>query len=329
MKPKLALVGAGRFGGNHLRVLMELEKEKRCTLVGVVDSKVEVLEQIAKKYAINTSTNPDDFINDVDAVDIVTPSNTHFDLCKKFLAAGKHVLVEKPLTTSYAEAKEVVGLALDQGKTLMVGHIFRYNSAVQKVKELIEKGELGQIYYMFGHFAGLKNPRTDSGAIYTYTIHHIDIYNYLLEKLPEEVTCCSGHFLERKELEDVAILTLKYPTGTLGFIEGSWLPPGKQRDLTVVGSKKSVTSDLLKQTLCLYDSYIEKHGNQFKAIDQGSKELKVEFKEPLKLELLEFMKSIKTGRKPLSDGQAALASINIIENALKSAKLGRTVRLKQ
>ena len=328
MKPKLALVGAGRFGSNHLRVLTELEKEKKCTLVGVIDSKPEVLEQIAKKYNVNTSTNPDDFLKDVDAIDIVTPSNTHFNLCKKFLAAGKHVFVEKPLTTSYVEAKELVRLAIEQRKTLMVGHIFRYNSAVHKIKELIEQGELGQIYYMFGHFAGLKDPRLDGGALHTYTVHHIDIYNYLLENLPEEVTCCTGHFLGRKELEDVAILTLKYPSGTLGIVEGSWLPPGKSRDLTVVGSKKSVTSDLLKQTLYLYDSHIEKHGNQFKAIDQGSTDIKLEFKEPLKLELLDFIQSIKTGRKPLSDGQAALNSINIIENALKSAKLGRTVRLK-
>ena len=327
MKPKLALVGAGRFGSNHLRVLTELEKEKKCSLVGVIDSKLEVLEQIAKKHNIHTSTNPDDFLDDVDAVDIVTPSDTHFNLCKKFLAAGKHVFVEKPLTTSYVEAKELLRLAIEQEKTLMVGHIFRYNSAVNKIKELIEKGELGQIYYMSGHFTGLKDPRLDGGALYTYTVHHIDIYNYLLENLPEEVSCCTGHFLGRNEFEDLAIISLRYPSGTLGIVEGSWLPPGKNRDLTVVGSKKSVTTDLLNQTLCLYDAYIKKHGKQFKAIDDGSTDIKLEFKEPLRLEILDFIRCIETGVEPLSNGQDASNSINIMENALKSAKLGKSVRL--
>ena len=327
MRPKIVLIGVGKFGKNHLRVLNELDKRGLCELYGVVDTRPEILENIARTYKIRTSPNLDTFLEDIDAIDLVTPTNTHFNVCKKCLDAGKHVFVEKPLTTSSAEAKELIQLAHEKEKILMVGHIFRYNSAVQKIKELIEKGELGQIYYMSGHFNGLKDPRLDGGALYTYTVHHIDIYNYLLEKIPEEVTCCTGHFLGRKEFEDLAILTLKYPSGTLGIVEGSWLPPGKNRDLTVVGSKKSVTSDLLKQTLHLYDSHIEKHGRHFKAIDQGSTEIKLEFKEPLRLELLDFIQSIKTGREPLSDGQAALNSIKVMEKALESAKLRRSVRL--
>ena len=322
------MVGVGRFGKNHLRILKELEKEKLCTLYGVADAKTDALESVRKSHGVPTSTNFNDFLTEnVDAIDIVTPTNTHFNICKECLNAGKHVFVEKPLTTSYAEATELIELAREQGKILMVGHIFRYNSAVQKIKELMEKGELGEIYYLFGHFMGLKDPRLDVGALYNYTVHHIDIYNYLLEKLPEEVTCCTGHFLGRKKFEDVAILTLRYPSGTLGIIEGSWLPPGKHRDLTVVGSKKSVTSDLLKQTLELHNSHMEIHDGQFKAIDQGTTEVKLEFKEPLRLELLDFIESIDTGRKTLADGQAALNVIKVTEKALESARLRRTVRV--
>jgi UDP-N-acetylglucosamine 3-dehydrogenase len=325
-KPSIVLVGAGRFGMNHLRVLKELEEEGLCTFVGVVDTRLDVLKNVKKSCNVTASPQLNDFLTgNTDSIDIVTPTDTHFSICKECLNAGKHVFVEKPLTTSYVEAEELAQIAREQSKILMVGHIFRYNSAVQKIKEFIQKEELGEIYYLFGHFMGIKDPRLDIGALYNYTVHHIDTYNYLLEKLPQEVTCTAGHFLGRKKFEDVAIITLKYPSGTIAMTEGSWLPPGKCRDLTVVGSKKSVASDLLKQTLKLYNSRIEIHNGQLKAIDQGVTEINLEIKEPLRLELLDFIESINTGRKPLADGQSALNVIKVMEKALESARLGRTV----
>ena len=330
-KPKIVLIGVGKFGKNHLRVLKELEGQGACKLYGVVDIKSETLKVVGKGHKFKTSVDFHDFLkdDDVDAVDVVTPTSTHFVICKECLAAGKHVFVEKPLTTSYVEAKELVQIAEEQRKTLMVGHIFRYNFAVRKIKELIEKGELGQVYYLFGHFMGLKDPKFDVGALFNYTVHHIDIYNYLLQKLPEEVTCCVGFFLGRNEFEDVALLVLKYPANVIGIVEGSWLPPGKHRDLTVVGSKKSITSNILKQTLKLHDSHIEIHDGRFKAIDRGATESKLEFKEPLKLELLDFIESIKTRQKPLANGQAALNVIKVAEKALESARLKRSVRINE
>jgi UDP-N-acetylglucosamine 3-dehydrogenase len=225
------------------------------------------------------------------------------------------------------QAKQLVQIAEEQNKTLMVGHVFRYNSAVRKIKELLNEGKLGQVYYMFGHFMGLKDPRLDVGAVFNFTVHHIDIYNYLLDKLPEEVTCCVGFFLQRKDFEDVAFLALKYPGNILGIVEGSWLPPGKYRDLTVVGSRKSVTSDLLKQTLELHNIYIEAQHGQLKAVDKGSTKIDIRFEEPLKLELLDFIKCIKTGQTPLADGRSALSVVKTAEKAIESAKLGRSVRI--
>jgi UDP-N-acetylglucosamine 3-dehydrogenase len=160
-------------------------------------------------------------------------------------------------------------------------------------------------------------------------VHHIDIYDYLLEKLPEEVMSCTGHFLGRKEFEDVAIIILKYPSGTLGIIECSWLPPGKFRDLTIVGSKKSLTSDLLSQTLELHDICIETQNGRLKAKNRGSRRIDLEFREPLKLELLDFIECVKTGRKPLADGQVALNIIKVAEKALESARLGRSVKVNE
>jgi len=327
-KPKIVLVGVGRFGKNHLRILKELEREGLCTLHGVVDKNSAVLEKLRKSHGVETSTDLNDFLtDDVDAIDIITPTDTHFPIGYKCLEAGKHVFVEKPLTTSYVQAKQLVQIAEEQSKILMVGHIFRYNSAVRKIKELLKDGKLGQVYYMFGHFMGLKDPRLDVGAVFNYTVHHIDIYNYLLDKLPEEVTCCVGYFLQRKDFEDVAFLALKYPGDILGIIEGSWLPPGKHRDLTVVGSRKSVTSDLLNQTLELHNIYIKTHNEQLKAVNEGATKIDIRFEEPLKLELLDFIECVKTGRKPLADGRSALSVIKTAEKAIESARLGRSVRI--
>ena len=327
-KPKIVLAGVGKFGKNHLRVLKELEMEGLCTLHGVVDIRGAVLEKVGKSHGVKTSTDLNDFFtNDVDAIDIVTPTDTHFAICYKCLEDGKHVFVEKPLTTSYVQAKQLVQIAEEQRKILMAGQIFRYNSAVRKIKELLKEGELGQVYYMFGHFTGLKDPRLDVGAVFNYTVHHIDIYDYLLDKLPEEVTCCIGYFLQRKDFEDVAFLALRYPSNILGIVEGSWLPPGKHRDLTVVGSRKSVTSDLLNQTLELHNAYIEAQYGQLKAVNEGSTKIDIRFEEPLKLELLDFIECIKTGRKPLADGRTALSVIKTAEKAIESARLGRSVRI--
>lgn len=313
---------------NHLRVWRELEKEGHCAFVGVIDSRLDVLEGVKRSFNVTVSPNMSDFLaEDIDAIDVVTPTDTHFIIGAECLNARKHVLLEKPFTANYAEAEKLIQIARKQNRILMVGHIFRYNSAVQKIKELVQRSELGRVYYLFGHFMGVKDPRTDVGALHNYAVHHVDAYNYIMNELPQEVTCNTGHFLERPEFEDVAFLTLRYKSGVLGHVEGSWLPPGKSRDLTIVGSKKSVTSDLLEQTLILYENRIEERDGQLKAVDQGSKEIKVDFKEPLKLELLDFVNSINTGQKPLADEQSALDVVKIMEKGLESAKLKKTVSM--
>lgn len=328
-QPKILLVGVGKFGKNHLRVLKDLENVGLCELRGVADLNSNNLSVATKKYGVGTSTNFHDFLGDgVDAVDVVTSSSTHYGIAKECLTVGKHVFVEKPLTTCYREAKELVELAEKQDKTLMVGHIFRYNFAVRQIKQLIEKGKLGKIYYLFGHFMGLKTPKPDVGALINYTVHHIDIYNYLLQQTPKEVTCNLSYPLGRK-YEDVAWVALKYPGGVTAFIEGGWLPPGKHRDLTVVGSHKSVFSDLLEQTVEIHHSYIDCDGGKFQAVDRGFEKgtlpFDQKFKEPLKLELQDFISAIKTGQQPISNGNTALSVIKTIEKAYESALQHRTI----
>jgi predicted dehydrogenase len=330
MKPKIVLIGVGKFGKNHLRVLKELEKDGLCTLYGVADKRNEILETVRKNYDVATTTNLTEFLkSDIDAVDIVTPADTHFELCRKCLEAGKHVFVEKPLATKYTEARKLVQFAAGKKRILMVGLIYRYNPAVKKIKEFIDLGELGKIYYMLGHYMGFKDPRTDVGALLNFAVHHIDIYDYLLEEIPEEIACSTGYFLGRKNFEDLAVLVLRYRNDATGIIEGGWLPPGNCRDLTVVGSEKSITSDLSKQTIILHDIHVERNDGTLKAVDKGSSTLYVKFEEPLKLELKDFIECIKTGRKPTAHSEAASRSVMIAEKALKSARLKRSVKLNE
>jgi predicted dehydrogenase len=328
MKPKIVLVGVGKFGKNHLRVLKELEKDGLCTLYGVVDKRDDILENVRRNYNVTTTSNLTEFLKtDIDAVDIVTPADTHFEVCKECLAAGKHVFVEKPLAIKYAEARKLVQFAADKNRILMVGLIYRYNPAVKKIKELIDLEKLGKIYYMYGHYMGFKEPRAEVGALLNFAVHHIDIYDYLLEELPEEVTCSVAYFLGRENFEDLAVLVLRYGNGAVGVIESGWLPPGNYRDLTVVGSKKSVTSDLSKQTVILHDIRMEKNNGTFKAIDKGALTLDVKFEEPLKLELKDFIECIKTEKKPIADVETASRTVIIAEKALESAHLKRSVEI--
>ena len=327
MKPRIALIGAGNFGRNHLRVLRELEDLDLCELAGVADLTPENLRFAYRNYRLLTCRDYHKLLNDgVDAVDIVTPASTHHKICMDSLEAGKHVFVEKPLATSYYDAQQIVASAKAENKTLMVGHIFRYNFAVRKIRELINKGVLGEIHYLYGHFMGLKTPKPDVGALANYAVHHIDIYNYLLDETPREVTCHLSYPLGRP-LEDVAWLALKYD-GASAFVEGSWLPPGKRRDLTVVGSRKSVISDLLEQTVEIHHSHLD---DELRAVDggfeKGTLPFDQKFKEPLKLELQSFVDAINNGKQPLSNGDTALSVVETIEKAYVSARLGKTVKL--
>lgn len=330
MKPKIALVGVGKFGKNHLRVLTELDEAGICKFVGVADVNKEVLQTITNPK-IKLVKDYRDFLvdKDVDALDIVTPADTHFRICEDALAADKHVFTEKPLATCYMDGRELVRMATKHQKTLMVGHIFRYNFAVRMIKELIEKKELGKIYCLFGHLMDLKPPRTDVGALLNFTVHHIDIYNFLLDALPQQVSCNLNFCLGRRNFEDYASLILQYPGDVMAVVEGSWLVPKQNKDLIVVGSQKSVSCDLMEQTVNLHHSHIDCCNDSFEVVKDRSDLIRVsldeKFKEPLKLELTDFIDSINTRREPLANGESSLNVIRITERALESARLKRSV----
>jgi predicted dehydrogenase len=329
----LGVIGCGVWGRNHVRVLSELDN---VNLEIISDLNIENLKKLNKTYKVKTTKNYQDILNNknIHAVTISSPSSTHYKLVKQALLANKHVLVEKPITLNSKEGESLVKLAKKQNKILMVGHIFRYNPAVLKLKDEIKKGTLGKIRFMYGSRMGLMTPRHDCGVIFDFALHDIDTFCYILGEWPLEVTAVATSIKETKH-EDVGFITLKFRKGIVANIGVSWLTPKKIRDLWVIGDQKSAGLDYLSQELNIYNKGIVPEYNSFGEFKLMTKSEGDDYrpfiknKEPLKEEIINFIKSIEKKQKPVVDGQIGVNAVKIIEACYQSVKEKRTIRLNQ
>ncbi len=320
----IAVIGIGQWGKNHVRVLKESMQFNLKVIVDVKQVNVEKYQQI---YQVNTSKDYHSVLSDADiqAVTICTPSDTHYKFVKESLEAGKHVLVEKPLTLCSKEARELKDLAEELDLTLMVGHIFRYNNAIKFIKEKIKHGDLGKIFFMTSNRFGLRVPRNDSGAIFNYAIHDLDILSDVLDiPYPTELSTFGGTFFNN-QLEDVAFISTKYHTGTIGQISVSWLTPMKTRNIVVVGEKKSITLNSLSQDLMIYDKGIIPKYSDFGTFTWATREgdillPKIEKEEPMKLEYADFHDAIEKKKKPVASAEVGVRAIEMVEAAVESMK---------
>ena len=235
---RVAIVGAGYWGTNYIRVFSELGD---ASVVAVCDSRADRLDAVRRTLPVRVTDDAAEAVTgpDTDAVAIVTDASTHRRLAGMALEAGKHVLVEKPLTTTSKDASELIDLAERGGRTLMVGHTFLYNPGVRTVKKYLAAGELGDVYYLYSQRTSLGPIRSDVNAIWDLAPHDIAILNYLLDMTPAWVSAV-GASPVRDSLEDVGFITLGYPDGIVGHIHVSWADPNKVRKVVVVGSEKRV-----------------------------------------------------------------------------------------
>src|SRR3989338_129917 len=241
---KIGVVGAGKWGINHLRIFSELD----CELVGLADSDNEKRE-IANKYKIKFFTNYKELLPLVDAVSVVVPTNLHFGVVKECLLAGKHVLVEKPITLNSNEAKKLIELAKNKNLILAVGYLFRFNAAVLALKGELKK--IGDIQYITARYIhSNKPPRKDCGVVFNFAIHLIDILNFILDEKPKRVFCKKLNYLS-EEREDCAFIILDYGK-FIANMEVSWFHPLKKRDMWIIGSKEKVYIDLFEQIIKKY-----------------------------------------------------------------------------
>jgi len=325
-RTKCALVGYGYWGPNLARNLYE---NRDCDLMYVCDLDEERLKKAKDKFPLVDITGFSSTIledKSVQAVLIATPIGSHFELAKKALLSGKDVFVEKPMTNSSKNAKELIDLAEKGGNILMVGHTFEYSPPVLKVKELLEKGELGDILFISSTRVNLGIHQRDVSVIWDLASHDISI---LLNWLGEEPS--SIHVLGRgcvmSEVPDVAFLSIGFPSNVIANVEVSWLSPTKLRRTTVVGSKKMLVYD---DTEHLEKIRVFDKGVIFKEPeDFGEFQLSyrtgnvispfVENYEPLQAEISHFLECVRERKTPRTDGRCGMRVVRALEMAESSS----------
>lgn len=331
----IAIIGAGYWGPNHIRVMKSLLPEG---IVMVVDQNEDQLARIRQQFpGTRTANAASEAFADptIRGVLICTPTTTHFKLAKEALVAGKHVLCEKPLTVTAAEAEELRTLAERVGRVLMVGHVFLFNGGIRKLKELCLSESTGPLRYLAAVRTNLGVIRTDCNVSYDLASHDIAIFNWIMESEPETVAAFGKAFVSG--MQEVAFLTLQYPNGAVGHIHASWLDPKKVRHITAVGTKRMMTWDDLNPTspVAVYDKGAEMksspsdYGEFLRAsMWDGDVVLpKVQLEEPLKVQDRSFLEAMDGG-PVTSGGGFSVGVVRVLEAAERSlAQNGAPVRV--
>jgi predicted dehydrogenase len=315
----VAVVGLGYWGPNLVRNLHEVEDAEP---VLVCDLRLDALEKIQRRYpSVRTTTDFEGVLADpaVDAVAIATPVSSHFELAARALEAGKHVFVEKPLTASSDEALELIELADHHGLVLMPGHTFLYSPPVNRIREMIAGGELGEIYFVSTSRVNLGLHQSDVSVAWDLGPHDFSILRYWLEETPSHASALSRGCVI-PDIPDVAFIDLEFPSGTVAHVELSWLAPSKLRRTTIVGSEKMVVyDDTSNEPVRVFDSGVmlrdpETFGEYkltYRTGDIVSPQIAVA--EPLKLELEDFAHAILNGTTPRSSRELGLEVVRMIE----------------
>ena len=327
---RIAVFGAGHWGPNLIRTFHSHQESE---VAWIVDVDAERIAQVRSRYPdVKVASSPDAALRDgsVDAVVICTPTITHYALAKAALEAGKHVLVEKPITTRSDQGEELCRLAEAGGLVLLVGHIFLYNAAVRFVKRSIDAGELGRVYYVSMVRTNLGPIRMDVNAAWDLAAHDIAIVDYWLGGSARSVSATGGTWIN-PGIEDSVFATLRYADGVLVNLHASWLNPKKAREITVVGERRMVTVDdmNLGEPVRIYDKQVTDARVQPKFVDtfasfrasvrDGDITIpRVSSGEPLKAECDHFLECITSRKQPITDGPSGVRVVKTLEAITRS-----------
>jgi predicted dehydrogenase len=327
---KVGVVGCGYWGPNLVRNFRSLPA---CQLNTMCDISAERLKHLKALYPeVRGEMIYDTMLTDgsVDAVAVATSVKMHFPMAKAALQAGKHTLIEKPMAASAAQCEELIEIAKQNGLVLMVGHTFLYSPAVKKIKEIVDRGDLGQVRYICARRLNLGLFQKDINVAWDLAPHDISIILHLLHEFPESVNC-SGSAHVTPGIEDVTSMCLRFGHDRSAIIHSSWLDPRKVREMTIVGSKRMVVYDDVAQQekIRIFDSRVDHppHYDTFAEFhyayhygDTYSPYLKQE--EPLKSECQHFIDCILESKRPLSCGTRGLELVKILEASSASLRLG-------
>ncbi|MFH0825961.1 MAG: Gfo/Idh/MocA family oxidoreductase, partial [Pseudomonadota bacterium] len=317
--PKIAVIGAGYWGKNHVRNFHELG-----ALAAVCDADVTLRDRLAASYPnVRFAQSPQEIFEDpeIQGVVVATPAVTHFDLTLQALRAGKDVLVEKPLALHERDGEKLVEMAEKSGAVLMVGHILLYHPAVTKLKELVQRGDLGRIQHIQSNRLSLGKIRSEENILWSFAPHDISMLLYLLDEMPDRIHATGFSHLQRN-VEDVTISVMEFPSGVSGHIYVSWMNPIKEQRLTVMGDKAmAVFEDSRpdKKLRIFHNSFhwVDRHPVPSKGDEE---EVPFEPLEPLKAECAHFLECITTRQRPRSDGGEGLRTLSVLQRCYESMK---------
>ena len=327
----IAVVGYGYWGPNLVRNFWETPGAR---VVSVCDLRPERLGGVQARYpAVEITGNYDEVLADprVDVVAVATPVSSHFELARRALSAGKHVFIEKPMTTTTAQAVRLLEIADERGLVVGVDHTFIYTGAIRKMRELVEKGELGEIYYYDSTRVNLGMFQHDVNVIWDLAPHDLSIIDHLIGLEPELVVATGGAHLN--SLADVAYITLSFPRNIIAHVNVNWLSPVKVRTTLVGGQRKMLVWDDLQpaEKVRVYDKGVNvstERGVYQLLVSYRSGDMwapRLEETEALQLETRYFLDCIATGQRPLNDGRAGLRVVRMLEAADQSLKRHREV----
>ncbi|HVN98137.1 MAG TPA: Gfo/Idh/MocA family oxidoreductase [Syntrophorhabdaceae bacterium] len=323
----IGIIGYGYWGPNLVR---NFSLEQDCTVSCIADSRAERLKIAERLYpSMKTTTRPEDILMDnaIEAVIIATPVHTHYQLARSAMERKKHVLVEKPMTMSHAEAKELVQLAQEQGITLMVDHTFLYTGAVKKMKEIIGRGDLGNIQYYDSTRINLGLFQHDINVLWDLAPHDIAILLHLIDEKPTSVQAI-GVTHTNNGIENIAYLTLYYQSGMIAHCSCSWSSPVKVRTTYIGGTQKMIVYDDMEGTekVKVYDTGFEIKTDEEKhrtLVDYRTGDIytpKIDTKEALAEMAHDFVMAVKHEKEPISSWKVGYDVVNILESAQISIK---------
>jgi UDP-2-acetamido-3-amino-2,3-dideoxy-glucuronate N-acetyltransferase len=324
---ELGIIGAGNWGINLVR---NFSKILGTNSVSVCDLEESRLSSIESEYmGIKTHRKLDEIIaiGQIKAVVIATPAETHYEIAKKALLAGKHVFVEKPLALEIKEGEELIEIAEKNRLILMVDHLLVYHPVVCEIKKLIDNGALGRIYYLYSQRLNLGVIRSKENVLWSLGPHDISVFLYLLNDFPVRIETSGGIYVqETQKIEDAVFLHLNFPSGVDAHAHLSWLDPHKVRRLTVVGDKKMIVFDDMepRNKLAIFDKGVEWTEKEGISVRYGDIYLpSIPLNEPLKAACEHFIHCVEKGKRPKSDGNSGLEVLKVLKKAQESLEKKR------
>jgi UDP-2-acetamido-3-amino-2,3-dideoxy-glucuronate N-acetyltransferase len=324
---KIAIVGAGHWGENLVRVVRQLD-----ALARVCDFRPERIQQLAAKYPeVRFEPSIDGILEDPSIVGVMvaTPAETHYQIANVLLEAGKDVFVEKPLALRCEEAEKLMALADKKRRILMVGHLLEYHPAITCLEELVTSGELGRLEYIYSNRLNLGKIRREENALWSFAPHDISVILLLLQQLPIQVTATGGSYLQ-PNIADVTVSTMLFDRGVRAHLFVSWLHPYKEQKLVVVGERRMAVFDDMRPSdkLQLFDKRIDLVNGQFVTEKPAPRAVPISPAEPLRIECEHFLKCIETRERPKTDGADAWRVLKVLEASQRSLSMnGEPVQL--